>query len=370
MTTSHAVHASRLIKMKRHAGEDPPPATQLYWACQAAGWGSFTLYALASYVGLAGGRNGSVVVAIIIVNALVCPAVTHVIRHWMYRRGWITLTARRVLWRAVSSAMALASTVTLIAVGSSALIVGPTERLSGEAAFWTWIAFLWAFGGWLFIYFAVHARRRHDARELELTLDARNAQLALLRAQLNPHFLFNCLNSVRGLIAEQPDRAVTMITSLADLLRYALASDRKHTVTLAQELEIVDEYVSLERVRFEERLRFEQDVEPGALTASVPPMLVHTLVENAVKHGVAEAPAGGVVHLTATTRDDRLTISVSNTGVLRPGFNEHGHGLRNTMERLKLLFGEGATLTLIDIGGNTVATVTLPLNVDHESTAG
>jgi two-component system LytT family sensor kinase len=161
-----------------------------------------------------------------------------------------------------------------------------------------------------------------------------------------------------------------MITSLADLLRYALASDRRKTVTLAQELQIVGEYVSLEQVRFEERLRFEQDVEPGALTASVPPMLVHTLIENAVKHGIAEALGGGVVRLTATTRADRLTIAVANTGVLRPGFNEQGYGLRNTMERLTLLFGDRATFTLIDSGGQTVATVTLPLNVDHESTAG
>jgi two-component sensor histidine kinase len=370
VTTAQAVHASRLIKMQTRAGHAAPPATRLYWACQAVGWGSFTVYALASYAGLASGRNGSVIVAMVIVNAFICPAATHLLRHWMYRRGWIALTARQALWRAAASALTLASAVTLIAVGSSALIVGPAERLSGAPAFWTWIAFLWAFGGWQFIYFAVHARRRHDARELELTLDARNAQLALLRAQLNPHFLFNCLNSVRGLIAERPDRAVAMITSLADLLRYALASDRKQTVTLAQELRIVEEYVSLEQVRFEERLRFEQDVEPGALIASVPPMLVHTLIENAVKHGIAEAPGGGVVRLTATIRGDGLTISVSNTGVLRPGFNEEGYGLRNTMERLILLFGSRATFTLTDAGGTTVATVTLPLNVDHEGAAG
>ena len=91
------------------------------------------------------------------------------------------------------------------------------------------------------------------------------------------------------MIPEHPERAVAMVTSLADLLRCSLTSDRRHTVTLAEELDIVDEYVSLERVRFEDRLRFERKLEPLALSARVPPMLVHTLVENAVKHGIAQA---------------------------------------------------------------------------------
>jgi len=320
---------------------------------------------LTAYGMLAGGRDPQVMAAIVIVDAIVCPALTHAFRAWLYHGGWTQLSVRRLLPRASAAAVLLAAIVTVVVAIWSALIAAEPQRLSGMPLFWTFVAFLWAFGGWFLIYFTVHARRRQDARELELALDARNAQLALLRAQLNPHFLFNCLNSVRGLVTERPERAVAMITSLADLLRYSLNSDRRELVTLAEELTIIDEYVSLERMRFEERLRVERAVEPAALQVRVPPMLVHTLVENAIKHGIAERSAGGVVRLEAAVNGDRVTISVTNTGRLDAPINEGGRGLRNTMERLQLMYGDRAAFTLTDRTGDTVATVTMPLHADR-----
>jgi len=251
-----------------------------------------------------------------------------------------------------------------------ALLIPSNEGFDRVGAFWMFVTFLWAFNGWLMIYFALHARRQRDARELELTLDARNAQLDMLRAQVNPHFLFNCLNSVRALIAENPTRAASMVTSLSDLLRYSLQSDRKHTVSLAEELAIVDEYVSLERVRFEDRLLFERTLDPGSLEARVPPMLVQTLVENAVKHGVAALSQGGVVRVRAAVDGRSMTISVSNSGTMRREYDEDGHGLRNTMARLRLLYDHHASFSLTDVSGETVATVTLPLEPAHEHAAG
>jgi LytS/YehU family sensor histidine kinase len=131
-------------------------------------------------------------------------------------------------------------------------------------------------------------------------------------------------------------------------------------VSLAEELAIVDEYVSLERVRFEDRLRFERALDPGALDARVPAMLVQTLVENAVKHGVADLPQGGVVRVRAVVDGRKITISVSNSGTMRHTYDERGHGLRNTMARLRLLYDHHASFLLTDESGETVATVTLP----------
>ena len=159
--------------------------------------------------------------------------------------------------------------------------------------------FTWAFAGWLVIYFSVHGRRRREALQLELAVVSRDAQLRSLRAQINPHFLFNSLNSLRHLILADPQRAVTMVTGLADLLRYSLASDRSDMVPLGDELAIVDEYLGLEQVRLEERLRVERAIEPAALPARVPPMLVQSLVDNAIKHGIATLPQGGLVRLSA-----------------------------------------------------------------------
>jgi LytS/YehU family sensor histidine kinase len=161
-----------------------------------------------------------------------------------------------------------------------------------------------------------------------------------------------------------------MVTSLSDLLRYSLRSDRAHTVPLAEEMEIVHEYISLERARFEERLQFDQEVDPAALSARVPPMLVQTLVENAVKHGITDRPEGGTVRLRAEVSGRRMAISVTNTGTMRAPHNEDGHGLRNTISRLRLLYGDDASMTLTDVSGDTVASVTLPLESVRERAAG
>src|SRR6185436_13909743 len=245
---------SVMIRMKNPPGESPPPASRLYWICQAAGWGSFVLYTLGFYLVFATAR-WEIVLSIVVIDGVLCPALTHALRSWMYRRGWMKLPARSRLPRAIAAAFVLAVAVSALVFVVARLIPsnGGFDRIG---AFWMFVTFLWAFNGWLMIYFALHARKQRDARELELTLDARNAQLDMLRAQVNPHFLFNCLNSLRALITENPERAAAMVTSLSDLLRYSLQSDRTHTVSLAEELAIVDEYVSLERVRFEDRLRF------------------------------------------------------------------------------------------------------------------
>jgi LytS/YehU family sensor histidine kinase len=158
-----------------------------------------------------------------------------------------------------------------------------------------------------------------------------------------------------------------MVTGLADILRYSLASDRNDTVTLAEELDAVDEYLNLERVRFEERLHVERAVEPSALQARIPPMLVQTLVENAVKHGIAGLKAGGVIRLDARVRADRLEVAVRNSGRFLPPTPDSGHGLRNASERLALLYGGAASLRVAGTDGDeTVASLTLPLAIPPE----
>jgi histidine kinase len=354
--------------MKNPPGGGAPRPGRLYWICQAAGWGGFVLYTLGFYLVFATVR-WEVVLSIIVIDGALCPALTHALRGWMYRRGWMNMPARSRIPRAMAAAFVLATGVAALVLVVARLIPG-NDGFDRAGAFWMFVTFLWVFSAWLMTYFALHARRQLHARELELTLDARNAQLDMLRAQVNPHFLFNCLNSVRALITENPERAASMVTSLSDLLRYSLQSERTHTVSLAEELAIVEDYVALERVRFEDRLRFERGLDPAALDARVPPMLVQTLVENAVKHGIADLPHGGLVRVHARVNGGRVTISVSNTGRMHLTHHADGHGLRNTMERLRLLYGERASFSLTDATGETVATVTVPLEPAHERAAG
>jgi LytS/YehU family sensor histidine kinase len=153
-------------------------------------------------------------------------------------------------------------------------------------------------------------------------------------------------------------------------LRYSLASDRRDTVPLGEELEIVDEYLNLERMRFEERLRVERTVDAPALTATIPPMIVQTLVENAVKHGIAGLKEGGVVRLDARLSHDRLHVTVTNSGRFKPPSEAGGQGLKNAVERLRLLYGGTASLSVNGNEHSTVASLTVPVAAAHERAAG
>ena len=133
---------------------------------------------------------------------------------------------------------------------------------------------------------------------------------------MNPHFLFNCLNNLRELIREEPERAERLVTELAELLRYTLQADRVETVPLKEEIHAVRQYLSLEKVRFEERLRLRFEIEPGALGVPVPPMLLQTLAENALKHGIANLPGGGEVAIHAYLKERQLEIVITNPGSL------------------------------------------------------
>jgi len=338
-----------------------PPAGRLYWICQAAGWGSFLAYVLIAYLATNPVYQPWDIASITFFNGVVCPVLTHRLRAWMHAHGWMQLPARQLWWRcavfAIGSAFVLTGTVALgIIVTSSAPSPVPVQAIAGIFA-----GFLWALAGWLTIYYVVHVRRRRDALQVELHMAAHEAELRALRAQINPHFLFNCLNSLRHLIGVSPDRAQAMVTSLADLLRYSLDADRRDLAPLSAELRMVDEYLGLERVRFEERLRVERVVDPAALAVLVPTMLLQSLVDNAIKHGIAELVQGGVVRVEATVTNDHLTLRVRNTGALKPAPDRAGQGLQNARDRLRLLYGGAASLSLKDADGMTEALVRIPV---------
>ncbi len=218
---------------------------------------------------------------------------------------------------------------------------------------------------WAALYVAGNALRRYREAEViawQRTAEVREAELRALHAQLNPHFLFNALNSLRALIAEQPAQAQDAVTRLARLLRYTLRTSQVETVALDAELEAVRDYLALEKLRFEDRLQLELTVSPGAEAMRVPPLLVLTLVENAVKHGVAPRPEGGFVSLNARVKGELLTLTVRNPGTLLPASTDsEGHGLRNVRERLRLLYGGDAALQVSTGDGAEVeAEVYLP----------
>jgi hypothetical protein len=210
----------------------------------------------------------------------------------------------------------------------------------------------------------VNRRRSAEMEALRLALIAQTSQFHALRSQLNPHFLFNCLNGLRELIDEDRNRAKQVIDLLSALLRYTLRADRVETVSLREELEAVEDYLTLEKVRFEERLRTHFDIDPRSLEAKLPPMLLQTLAENGVKHGIALLPAGGDLAIVTEVLEENLRIEVTNTGKLSAATEgSSAVGLDNTRERLRLMYGNGASLTLVAAEQSKVrAEVVIPLS--------
>jgi LytS/YehU family sensor histidine kinase len=198
-------------------------------------------------------------------------------------------------------------------------------------------------------------------QRLQLEAAVQAAELRALKSQVNPHFLFNCLNNLRSLVAEDPGRAREMMLRLSELLRYALEVSRHERVTLEQELSVVEAYLELESLQFEDRLKWEVNVTPEASRAKLPPMVVQQLVENAIKHGISKRPHGGEVLIRGSVEGGALVIDVENSGQL-PATPGSGFGLENARQRLRLLSGELARLTLSNRDSDHVAaTASIPL---------
>lgn len=210
-------------------------------------------------------------------------------------------------------------------------------------------------------------RHRQEEQEQELRWLASRAELKALRAQINPHFLFNALNAIAGLIRDRPQLADETIERLAQVFRYTLRKSDKEWVTVEEEMEFVAAYLRVEQARFGARLQVSLNVETGTETVAIPAISIQPLVENAIKHGISAVEGQGEVRLRAALRDGRLRIEVFNTG---PGFppgysldearDGFGHGLRNVSERLKGYYGNSAELRWECGPGGTCVVLTMP----------
>lgn len=216
---------------------------------------------------------------------------------------------------------------------------------------------------WNIFYMAVLSLRRanrFEAEALRLELHVKDTELRALQAQVNPHFFFNSMNSVRALIYENQHAAARMIDQLAALMRYALQSGQADTVTLASEMEAVQAYLAIEKIRFEERMRVSVQIEAGLEQVRIPPMALQTLVENAVKYGVETNASGSEIRIMARRVDGMVRIEIANAGAIVPFADSTKVGLVNTRKRLALALGADAHLDLSEQGGWVSATLTVP----------
>lgn len=228
----------------------------------------------------------------------------------------------------------------------------------------------WLFGPQLPVYLAMlagaHALafyRRAQEREkhaLQLSASLAEARLQALRMQIHPHFLFNSLNALAGLIPKSPERADEMLVALSSFLRLTLESSGDQLVPLGRELEYAERYLAIEQVRFGDRLAFEVDADPDTLAALVPSLLLQPLLENAVRHGIEPLSRGGRIVIRAVARAESLHLSVADDGAGAPAGWKEGVGLSNTRSRLRELYGDAASLRVVSPPGTTIE-IDLPL---------
>jgi hypothetical protein len=227
-----------------------------------------------------------------------------------------------------------------------------------------WVLLLVLWGAVYFSFRSFRERALGQLREAQLARALHLAELRLLKAQLNPHFLFNALNTVRALIAEDPSQAQQAVTQLARTLRYTLNSGQDELVSLDRELAIVDDYLAIEALRLGDRLTLVRDIGPATRDRQIPVMLLQSLVENAIKHGIAQLPAGGVLKIASQMQAGALLLTVENARPpSSPGDLESDSiGLRNSTERLRLLFGPQSSLSLdVTQPDRAVARVCIPV---------
>jgi hypothetical protein len=328
-----------------------------YWICQLTGWGIFSLVKIFAAVEVDQFPWLSTTVSVLLIHAAGL-GLTHALRGYMQRHHWSEARTGALVLRGLAASFVLAVPLAAAtALSPIALLQSPSLPQLFPASLVSLVAFAlnlvnWAFVFliWLVIYFVAIGIRQHQAAALRQSETARalqHAELRLLKSQLNPHFLFNALNTVRSLIAEDPPKAQRAVTRLANTLRYTLGAGQHELVSFERELEMVSDFLELEKMRFEERLSVVREVAADTGTAQIPAMLLQTVVENAIKHGIAELPAGGTLRIHADLRDDMLVLQVENPRPLattRP--TSAGTGLRNAEERLRLLFDSRASLEL------------------------
>ena len=289
--------------------------------------------------------------------------------------GLFVLIARRSpyvkwnRWRLVALAVPVVAAGSFIGVGAASLIL---QLVAGESLL----------AGELFVhldraalpvaalvttlilgYYILQDRITTEALEAERLrgLQAR-AELAALRSKLDPHFLFNTLNTMLNLVHKEPDRVEEMILGLSDIYRKILRLPEAGTIPLGEEFALAEQYLRIEATRLGERLDFRLELPPELAAMPVPPLLVQPLVENAVVHGIGPRPRGGVLRLTARKEADAVRIEVYDDGVgLAAGAGRTGFGLHSVRERMRLRYGEAGRVSLEPAsGGGTVVTLVVP----------
>lgn len=328
----------------------------IYWTCQFVGW---TLYAAINlfFFKLSYNTNFKDILLFLIWLPLGI-TITHAYRFIVLKYNILKVNLFFQIPIIIVSSLMMSILFFIINIGIVNLFSHTSEQIDLLAATSKILSLVLIFIIWSVIYFGFHFfdnYKKTEIQNLRLEANTKEVELNKLKSQLNPHFMFNSMNSIRALVDEDPKKAKVAITQLSNILRNTLMMHKNKFITLEEELVLVKDYLELEHIRFEERLNYNFDIDPNTLTLNVPPMMVQTLVENGIKHGISKYPEGGSISIITLKSENGFEIEIINTGQLNTNIkSDSGVGVENTTNRLELLFGKKASFSLKNLDDKNV----------------
>ena len=339
--------------------------TKIYWFLQVGGW---LLFAMVNvfFAYLQQTLNTYYVVYALLV-AFWFIISSHIFRVFLSKWGWVNLKIKEILFNVFLCILGLTATNFIMHLAFLFLlgILDVTYDLDPLNIWGTLLSTFFIYFVWTIFYFIFHYFERYNAA-LKYEALKNEIELNNLKSQLNPHFIFNALNSIRALVDENPIKSKDAITQLSSILRSSLVINRDKLTSFSEELHTVHDYLDLETIRFEERLHVEYKIDPQSKNFMVPPLMIQTLAENGIKHGISTLQEGGKITIETLVKDSMMYIRIRNNGQLvqKKLNGTEGFGLANTKQRLKLLYGNRATFSIVNEDDNTVLTeVSLPQKI-------
>lgn len=323
-----------------------------YWLFQLTGWMSFALFNI--YIAtLTAEFNRDILITNLLIS-LIGFLLSHLFRNAILKYRLNTFPTEKLLFIVFLAIVLLSVSYTALYYCCLHLVYDTTVfSLRSSEYLGSFFSIFFLFSIWSVIYFAwtyVESNRRNLIDKLRMESSVKDLELRTIRSNLQPHFLFNSLNSIRALIDENPEQARKAITRISNILRKSITV-QEATDTLENEMRVVDDYMALEKIRFEERLSYKKTIDPNTLSLMIPAMMLQTLAENAIKHGIAKLEQGGEVRIVSSLQKDGLHLEVINSGTLQlPETNEHnlGFGLSSSRQRLNLLYDDKASLQMFE----------------------
>jgi two-component system, LytTR family, sensor kinase len=336
----------------------------IYWICQLFGWGIFIIlqvifFSFTNSLGITDFLN-------YFFWYLFAIAITHGFRFIILKYKLVRLRLRQQLLAVISGSSAMAIVFVALQFLVARLTLGNSAVFSFESAANS-INFAFVFFLWNLIYFSyqyIENYKKAEIDNLRYRAAMNEIELNNLKSQLNPHFMFNAMNSIRALIQENPEKAKDAITMLSNILRNTLQLEKNKLIPLEDEMNLVKDYLSLEKIRYEQRLNYTLDISPAALKCPIPALMLQTLVENGIKHGISKLMEGGVIQVNAAIKNEQLEVLIYNSGQLNNSVqeNQNGYGIKNTIQRLKIIFGEKATFQLSNEKEKVCCRLVIPMN--------